>query len=83
MLEYLSIPFRWTSGSLNDNGIRLLKSRNIRTCYNYESLYAKFSGHWFPVQYKRNPDGPDAESWLLSIVDPLPQFARFCPPDNY
>lgn len=84
MSKFLSIPFRWLSGSLNDNGIRLLREKGIRYCYNSTfNLYAKLGDHWYPVEYHRETNVPGCNDWILDIVPPSPRFARFCPPDNY
>ena len=80
MREFLHIPFCWSSGSLNDNGTRLLRERGIRYCYSYEKLYAKFSGHWCRVEYKKDPDGAQ---WQLIIMETPPEYKRFCPPDTF
>ena len=49
-------PFVWESGSLNDNGIRLLKEAGIRFCYIMQKLHAEKLGKWCPVTYKQEND---------------------------
>lgn len=44
--------FEWLKGSLDDNGIKILKEHNILFAYDtYNRLKAKIGGKWYFVQY--------------------------------
>ena len=44
--------FEWLKGSLNDNGIKILKDNNILFGYDaYFRLMAQIGGKWYFVQY--------------------------------
>lgn len=45
--------FIWSSGSLNDNGIKILKSIDIGYGYHNQKLYAIRNGNYYPIDYKQ------------------------------
>lgn len=82
MEKFLSIPFEWKAGSLNDNGIKLLKDRKIRWCYSkYFELYAKQAGRWLQVTYKKLTKEPNDDRWILQLVEP--KYPQFSPSETY
>ena len=45
--------FHWESGSLNDNGIEILKRHEMKFCYICFSLHVLIRNRWCPVEYKK------------------------------
>ena len=52
----MTFYFVWEEGSLNDNGIKLLKEAGIRFCYILQKLHAEKDGRWAPVEYRKEND---------------------------
>lgn len=62
--------FIWERGSLNDNGIALLKACMIPFQYYLFELYARdVSGVWCKVEYEKLPPAPgrNPDTWRLIL----------------
>lgn len=53
MLRVSRFRFRWLDGSLNDNGIRILKLHRIEFGYHLMKLYAIRNGNYYPIEYEQ------------------------------
>lgn len=70
MSNIISIPFVWERGSLNDNGIELLKEHGLEFCYRMMKLCVRLNDRWCPVEYKkRDYNDQSSKEWLLEVVD--------------
>lgn len=61
------VRFHWSDGntSLNDNGIRIIKSHNHQYCYIMQALHVLVGGRWCPVEYIKIPGTDD--TWEMVI----------------
>lgn len=59
--------FHWSDGetSLNDNGIRIIKSHNLPYCYILQKLHVLINNRWCPVEYQKVPGKNDAWEMLI------------------
>ena len=70
MSNIISIPFKWERGSLNDNGIELLKKHGLEFGYQMMKLCVRLNGRWCPVEYKkRDYNDQSSKEWLLEVAD--------------
>jgi len=69
-LNDIVCDFVWEKGSLNSNGIRLLRERLIPYQYYRFDLYARaFCGTWCKVEYKKLPPAPgrNPDTWIMIL----------------
>lgn len=56
--DNILFKFKWEKGSINDNIIKYLKSKNIQFRYSkYFQLEAKIKGNWVRFDYEKKDDG--------------------------
>lgn len=60
------VRFQWEKGSLNDNGIQILKRHNVKFCYVHFSLHALVMGRWCPIDYQKLK----GNTWEMIIIHP-------------
>ena len=56
MMRASRFRFMWLSGSMNDNGIKILKKHGIEYGYYMQKLYAIRDGNYYPIDYKQIRD---------------------------
>lgn len=58
--------FIWESGSLNSNGIDILKKHDVQFCYYLQKLYAEKNGKLLPIEY----ENVRVDLWEMKIYHP-------------
>lgn len=63
--DNILFKFKWEKGTINDNIIKYLQSKNIKFRYSkYFQLEAKIKGTWVRFDYKKKDDGLTYICWF-------------------